>query len=407
MKFISLQSIRDYFSFGGGNAYSNTPYIPQNSFLLTGQPEWIETQTENLYEIYMTTPQLYAVIQRRGYLLASGQWKHYNKDGEEIENSPFVELLENPNPLLNGNDFIRQWNENKCVFGNNYEYILKGFSTQEVPSGLSNLDPSRMRIKTTGKTYKQTKIEDIISKYELLSSDGGILDQFDPKEINHMRIVNGTNIIQGDTPFRPLFRPISNIRAAYSFRNVIMNKKGALGILSNSQKDSVGGIPVTPQERQRIEKEYQQQYGIDDKQMQVIITNSSLDWKPMSYPTKDLMLFEEVDADTRVIIDAYGLNDNIFSREKGSTFTNLAEGLKQAYQETIIPEAEELAMNRSKLFGLVEKGEFLHLDYSHIPVLQSDKNKEADILDKKVKAIKTLSETGLYSADEIKELIQL
>jgi len=184
-----------------------------------------------------------------------------------------------------------------------------------------------------------------------------------------------------------------------------MNKKGALGMLSNSSKDDVGGMPLDKKERERLEKAYQRQYGIDDDQMQVLMTNASLNWQAMSYPTKDLMLFEEVDADFRNIIDAYGLNDNIFSKEKGSTFENLAEGLKQAYQSTIIPESEELSLNRTRLFGLQERGEFVKLDYDHIPVLQANKKEESERIERLARAAQIMSETGLISGEEIREIM--
>jgi HK97 family phage portal protein len=359
---------------------------------INGEPNWLNPQSWDAYDIYMTTPELYAVIQRRGYLLASGVWRHYDRNGEEIDNSEVVKVLNNPNPLMNGRDFLRQYNENKCLFGNNYEYLLKPYSSSQ-PVGLTNLNPATIQIQTTGKFYKQSTMEDIVKAYKLMYGTD-VSDVFEPSEINHTRLVNSQNPIVGESPLRALYMPITNIRSAYGFRNIIMNKKGALGILSNASKDSSGAIPLNEIERQRLEKEYQKNYGIDDNQMQVIMTNSSLNWQPMSYPTKDLMLFEEVDADFRKLIDAYGLNDNIFSREKGTTFTNMAEGLKQAYETTIIPEAEEISMNRTRVFGLDQRGEFLKLCYDHIPVLQEDKSKEAERVERIANAVQTLVNAG-------------
>jgi phage portal protein BeeE len=395
--------------FGGRREYYNTPKPTGDSVIMMGEPEFLNPETWNAHNIYMTTPQLYSVINRRGYMLASGVWKHYQAKGdgqvEEIVDSPLVKLLENPNPLMNGNDHIRQLNENKCVFGNNYEYILKAFDSDEIPSGLTNISPTAVAIKTTGQYYKQTSIEDIIEYYEIREANK-VLDRLAPSEINHTKTVNGVNAIKGESPMTPIHMPISNIRAAYQFRNVIMTKRGAIGILSTDKKDASGAIPLTMQERQRIEEAYKRSYGIGDKQIQAIMTSVNLRWQAMSYPTKDLMLFEEVDADFRTIIDQYGLNDNIFSREKGSTFTNMAEGMEQAYQSTIIPEAEELAMNKSQKYGLIERGQFLELDYSHIPVLQENQTEKADALSKKADAVLKLQQSLIYSNDEIREIVQ-
>lgn len=403
MALLNFQSIfSDLF---GGREYYKTPAPQNQSIVLGGTADFLSPDTWQPHNIFMTTPQLYAVINRRGYLLASGIWKHYGKDGKEIENSPFVKLLENPNPLVNGNDHIRQWNENKCVFGNNYEYILKDFANNDLPDGLTNLVPSTVGIKTNGKYYKQTKIEDIIQYYEI--TDGSrVVEKLTTKEINHTKMVNSLNPIKGESPMSSLHMPISNIRAAYQFRNVIMTKKGALGLLTSDNKDASGAIPLSALERTRIEKEFKRLYGIGENQIQTILTSASLKWQPMTFATKDMMLFEEIDADFRSIIDAFGLNDMLFSREKGATFSNLAEGMIHAYQSTIIPEAEELAMNRTRLFNLLEKGEFLELDYSHIPVLQENKKEKSETLERKANAIATLNAIqGLYTIDELRTMM--
>lgn len=386
--------------FGMGNDYIKTPNLLGMSQVLSGEKEFLNPDTWDAYQIYLTTPQVYAVIQRRGYLLASGVWKHYDKNGNLIENSPIVRILENPNPLTRGNDHIRQWNENKCVYGNNFEYLNRPFSSS-IPATLTNLPPAETTIITSGKFYKQTKLEDIILGYKYGN------DQIETNDINQTRVINGKNPVKGESPLVSLYMPISNIRGAYGFRNVLINKKGALGILSNNSKDSAGAIPMSDVERKRLEQEYQRQYGIQDTQSQVIMTNSSLAWQSMTFPTKDLMLFEEIDADFNAIIDAYGLNGNIFTRTQGTTFENLNQGIKQAYQSTIIPEAEELAMNRSLLFGLISKGEWLELDYSHIPVLQENEKEKAEILKMKAEAMNTLLTNGLYTINELKEIFTL
>lgn len=393
---------------GSSNTYDQTHRLRGYNFLMEGSPQWISVDDENAFNLFLTTPQLYAVITLRGNMLASGCWKHYKKTGDKVEqiefkNSEALKVLENPNPLMNGNDYLKLINENWCIFGNNYEYLNKPFKSA-APAALSILPPTEISIETTGKIYKQTKLEDIIRVYKL--ENGSSTENFKPQEINHFRVVSSQNPIKGDSPMRAIFMPISNIRSAYQFRNVIMTQKGAIGMLSNKGSDGVGAIPLDSKERGRIEKAYTSQYGITDSQLKVLITNSSLEWQAMSYPTKDLMLFEEVDADTRAIIDNYGLNDNLFSREKGSTFSNLQDGFKQAYQATIIPFAEELAMRYTKIFMLPDN-EWLELDYSHLPALQKNEKERAEVLEKKANALRTLKELGTYSDDELRDIIDL
>lgn len=386
----------------GGQEYYKTPKLGGLNIMSNGQPTFLNPDSWDAFNIFMTTPQLYAVVSLRGRLLASGVWVHERMDSKgnvtRVEGSELVNVLENPNPLLNGNDLICQWNENMCVYGNNFEYVLKPFAYSK-PAGFSNIPATDVTIKTTGKTYKQSKLSEIIEYYEV--TNGATIDRLTTDEINHTKVVNSQNPIKGESPLKPIYMPISNIRSAYQFRNVIMNQKGALGILSSSSKGADGGgIPLLPKERQKIEEAYRRAYGISDEQSKIIITDASMKWQPTTFPTKDLLLFEEVDENFQTIIDNFGLNNNLFS-SKNNTYENLKEGLKQAYQNTIIPISEELSMNRTRLMGLDGKKEWVRLDYSHIPVLQENLKEKAEILKIKSEAYEKLSNLGFPNIEQV------
>lgn len=386
----------------GGQEYYKTPKLGGLNIMSNGQPTFLNPDSWDAFNIFMTTPQLYAVVSLRGRLLASGVWVHERMDSKgnvtRVEGSDLVNVLENPNPLLNGNDLICQWNENMCVYGNNFEYVLKPFTSSK-PAGFSNIPATDVTIKTTGKTYKQSKLSEIIEYYEV--TNGATIDRLTTDEINHTKVVNSQNPIKGESPLKPIYMPISNIRSAYQFRNVIMNQKGALGILSSSSKGADGGgIPLLPREREKIEEAYRRAYGISDEQSKIIITDASMKWQPTTFPTKDLLLFEEVDENFQTIIDNFGLNNNLFS-SKNNTYENLKEGLKQAYQNTIIPISEELSMNRTRLMGLDGKKEWVRLDYSHIPVLQENLKEKAEILKIKSEAYEKLSNLGFPNIDQV------
>ena len=380
--------------FGTSNEYYKTRGLGVNIGQLTGSPEFITITNDNAYNIMKTTSELDAVIGRRGRMLSTGRWVHEKSDSNGkitvVPNSEYVRLLENPNPLMKGNDLLMQYNENLCLYGNNYEYILRAF-TNSIPSGLSNLQVNTVEMKTTGKTYKQSRIEDIIEYYTIIS--GSDRDRVEPNEINHTRIVNSNNPLVGESPLKALYMDISNIRAAKKFRNVIMTKEGALGILSNKTSDAIGATTVTDKDREQFDKAYTSGFGLEDGKKRVIITDANLKWEATSFPTKQMMLFEEVDAGTAKIIDAFGLDENIFSTR--ATYENKVQALRGVYQTTIIPMSEEISMNRTEIFGLDGKKEWLRLDYSHIPVMQENILEKASVKKTKADTVSTLVGSGM------------
>jgi HK97 family phage portal protein len=372
----------------GFRRYDDTPQVNGVNVISMMGNEILDPENINAYDIYSTTPHLYAVIQRRGDLLASGVWKHYKatpKGKELVENSDIVNVLENPSPLYKGNDYLRLLNESKCVFGNTYQYLIRPYKSA-FPSVINVLPAHDVRIVRSGKWYKQSKIKDIINHYELISTN----ERIEVSDIVHTWIQNTKNPMQGESPLKSIYMPLSNVRLAMRFRNTIMEKKGALGILSNSTKDQAGHKNVTSDERTRIENQFHRDFGIQEGKQSVIITSNDLKWQPMSYPTKDFMLFEEDENDFAQICDAFGMKRDLFASTKGATFENQREALKQTYQSTIIPEAEEVALNHSAIFGLDGKKEWLELDFSHIPVLQENEQEKANVMNLKANAISQL-----------------
>jgi phage portal protein BeeE len=400
---INLNLFRFLRTNRGTDTFTRTQPLFYYNQLLSSTKDNYVTIDDNEFELYRTTPELQIVVNRDAQMLSSGIFKHRKQDGTIIENSPYVKLLENPNSIQTRNEWLIEYQIQKNIYGNQFIYVNKS-KLVDLPKTLNNLPAYGMKIIDSGKYYKQLKKEDVIKSYELTYK--GSIDNFEPNEIIHTKIVNPNDSLLGLSPLHGLTMPISNLRGAYGFRNRIILKNGALGILSSASKDQSGGVPLSSTERERIEKQYLSDYGTGDNQNTIMMTGSPLTWQPMTNPTKDLLLFEEVDADFKRIIDAYGHNENIYSTSQASKYDNLAGAWKMVYQDRIFAEAETLCFNLSKYFKLIEKGEYIELDYSHLPVLKDDEKAKAETLKIKADAISTLLANG-YNLNEIQSLITL
>jgi len=284
----------------------------------------------------------------------------------------------------------------RCLYANIFEYGLKSKfglpGMNNIPTALWNLPPSRIQINRTGKIWQQTSIDEIISSYKF-RMDGANDEIFETKDIIQYSIPNSDDPILGRTPLEALKMDISNLRAAKGYSNVILVKKGAIGAWSSDKKDANGNVPLTPREELEISKQLTDSYGIFDHQGAVKVSSSPLKWNPASYPTKDLLLFETINAGKKAIIDIYGANDNMFSRGsdgKGDTFTNVAEGDKLCYQNTIIPFANDYANGKAKRWGLLDKGHTLELSYAHLPTLSNNEVEDNNAMKLKAEAYRVL-----------------
>lgn len=398
------------------NRSNNDRYISQPAFYnfpfsLKPQEQWV-TINENENELYNTTSALKIVLDRMALIYANGVWEHLDKNGEIIERSDYVALLENPNVFQSRNEFLFQWFIQRGLYGNNFLYQLKGMEVQPIPTALWNLPPSKIGLQRTGKIWNQTELDQMISGYIYrMEEDGKPNVTYKPDEIIQFSMPDSEDPLLGKSPLESIKMELSNMRAAMGYRNVILTKKGAIGVWSSDSKDTQGAIPLTPEEEKEIREELGKAYGIGDRQSAFAISKNALKWNPSTYPTKDLLLFEEVDANKKAIIDLYGANENMFSRSsagQGSTFNNVAMGERQAIQNTIEPIAQDFANGLAKRWGLLDKGETLRLNYDHLPAMKTDGVAESQILERKARAAAILAGEGLgFSAEEIREIIDL
>jgi hypothetical protein len=195
--------------------------------------------------------------------------------------------------------------------------------------------------------------------------------------------------------------PLSNTVAAYQYLNCISTEKGGIGVLSSQSKDAMGALPMTPEEKKELEQTYRNENGIEDNQKKIHITTGSVTWSPMSYPTKDLLLMEQIDANFLAILNVLGVNQNLFVN---STYENLKNGLIQTHNDTVVVYADGFTQALSKFIGVPE-GYRLVLDYSHLPYLQADKKTDADTFNVVSNGLSTLVTGGIITPVQANQIL--
>lgn len=330
---------------------------------------------------YEKCPAVAAIINRKARAFSNGKWFILDAKGKEVNTSDvsvLKKLMERPNAMQSWNQFMTQAKVFEQLFGRVYIFMLRipGFhndirSMWVIPNWM-------VTTKLTGKFIMQTDISEIIEKYEIQLN--GVTT---PVPVADMLVLNDTSqgmelaVPHSSSRLVSLQDPVSNIIAAYEARNVLITRRGGIGILSNESNDKVGHIPMKQGEKEELQDDFRK-YGFSRKQWQVIITNASLKWQSMTYPTKELMLFEEIEDSVRQIADNYDYPMFLLGFKNGTTFSNVGEAKKSLYQDAIIPEAEAWAEAMTTFFGL--KNAKLQVFFDHLDVLQKSRKEEADAL---------------------------
>ena len=372
--------------------------INRNKNQMWGEKGAVWIDTNKPFDLYLEIPELRTVINKRALMMSGAVPKLVDMDGNVVDDHKWVfDLISKPNPTQSWSDCMYMIAVNDGLFNNSFAYCPKrsfDFRNLLVP-----LPTPKIKINLSGKLLDQMDAGGLIDGFEFWY-DTKKMETIDLDDMLYFNTPDGINLINTENRIQTLKYPLSNIKAQYHKRNVLLENMSALGILSSRQSDMGGALPMTPEEKMQIQNDW-----IKRNKDQLVITESDVQWTPMSFPTKDLMLFEELTEDKMAIIDAFGLSYHLFSQSKGSTFSNVKDGMRMTYQDTIIPETQQMYATLSHQLGLVETGLLLVPDFSHIAVLQDDESLKATALNTRADALNKIILAGIELNDDEKRAL--
>jgi phage portal protein BeeE len=365
-------------------------------------PIWVNTN--EYWKLYQNVPELNAVINRRAKMVASANPIVVDKDGNKIDpNGHWIfSLIDKPNAMQSWGKMMEFIEINKCVTGNSLIYSPKmGFGSRKV---MTPIAWNNIKIKTTGKSIDQMDRNGVIQEFHIpMKGAAGSFDKISIKDVIYLTEIDGINLFDVQGKIHALKYPISNLTSQYEKRNSLLQSLFSPGILGMDVSDGTGFVPLNSKDREQVTNDFMQR-----NSGKPVITDKKVTWQPMSFPVKDLMLFEEMNADKIAIIDAFGLNQHMFgsdSTAKGSTFSNVEMGEKQAYNSTIIPETELTYDDITQQSGLDKEGMFLKPDFSHISALKQDETAAADAMLKRASALEKITAQIQLSDEEKRALL--
>lgn len=382
--------------------------IGSNRVFAYGKEEYyMELKNERDYLMaFNSCPPLKAIIGKRAKAFNTGKIEIINKNTGNYATGSLAksirEKLEKPNVLQTGRHFFSQHNHYIDIFGYCPVLVMRPSGMPDEISALWNIPPWLFDIDYTGKWIKQAKIKEIYKTYYMYW--GGEKVELDFENLKFVfddgvGTEGDTNLTIPDSRLVSLEYPVSNTIASYKSRNTLITKRGAVGILSNDSKDAAGLIPLKPNQKDDVQRDFQK-YGIVGQPYQVIITDAALKWQQMGFPTKDLMLFEEIEDDINRMCDGYGWPPQLIARTKDVTFDNKKEGTKEAYRDTIIPESESRMEQFSNAILPEDANIMIRRDYSEIEVLQEDTRSKAEARRAMNEALKIEYEAGLITKND-------
>jgi hypothetical protein len=318
-------------------------------------------------ELYFKNPVLNTIVNIRSELYSQMKIQHFDKNDKVIENSPYVNLLYNPNYFQSKEDFFYQQMVFLSTSGNNYIYQKKAFAN-ELPKAIYNLIPSEIDLNDSQRLNKFLVTKQDINafnnrkiKYKL---DGQTYDLYLTDILPLYDLANGlkdNTFFQSPSRVKAIYKVLCNIDENLASKNI--NLKMSQKYLSKNE--STGNeAQIKDDDRKNIDN------AIYNKSL--ILTNANISVQHLVTDMKKLFLDEQFADDANKCLLAFGLNKDVLNYfAKDSTFENQEKGTIKYIQNSIQSTADNTMNSLSSQWGLLEKGERLKASYDHLAVMQS------------------------------------
>ena len=129
------------------------------------------------------------------------------------------------------------------------------------------------------------------------------------------------------------------------------------------------GFPLNKEEKDQIERNYQDNYGLGFNRKRGLVLSASVTHKSLHIALRDLGLDESVKTDGNIIYTALHIPKDIISLEaKKTTYNNFKESMVSYLQNEMQSSLDAFCAVFNKV--LTEEGLELQGDYEHLPIMQ-------------------------------------
>jgi len=370
---LTKKSIK-YYSGIGNNSLTWQKYSDNNS---------LTESYQNIPDVRMIINYIASQMSKVRYILKEGD--------RVIDNSPILDLLNEPNDTQSWYEFIKLFIVNYEVYGNAYINAFAPVGMQ--PSKLFILPAANTEILTnTVKDFRTVEIKEYLLNlgYQL---------KIQPEFVLHKKNTNLSGVVYGQSNLIAGEKPFNSITAGYEAKVTFYQKRGALGILTSKTSGSDAFTAPTKQEIKELQKEFEG-YGLNRNQYQHMITAAPMEWQSMTQPLKDFEIMESTLADRRLIANLLGVPALIFTDES-ATFSNKKEVMKEVWASKFIPFCDDFFSDLTNFLKTWYKGRWeLQPDYSTITELQADYDKEHEQYMEDI-------QNGVRTRNEVREILGL
>lgn len=352
----------DRFKFAFSSKESQSRIV--TSYFQTGRPVSTPTNYSGFArQGYSRNIVVYAAISKIATACAGINWVLYEKKSGrkrnwvEIENHPLLDLINKPNPLDSGSDFINAVVGFYKITGNSYIEMNKP-NPNKPPVELWTARPDQMRIVPASNGYPDY--------YSLKYAGQERRWYVDPIKLTsdmiHIKSFNPNDIWYGMSALEAAMLSIDQNNAGQKWNLALLQKSATpSGVLQMKSTDANPNGNLTNEQYERLKKEFEENHGGSNNAGKPMILEGGLSWQSISLGPKDMDFVNNKNVTATDIAIALGVPPEIMGLGT-KTFNNYKEARLAFYDETVCPTMDVLRNNFNNHLTTLY-GDNLYLDY--------------------------------------------
>lgn len=373
-----------------------------NFFLMGGQQ--VDMPFKSSFEIAQGIPHIGAILHKGAEMFSAVKFviKRTDTSEDQVDDKhPLNKVLADPNKYMTWKQLLYIAYVYKICTG--AAFMLPGFGVNNKPSNLAfisflDFETFHKTINHSSRPYANDDIDSVVRSIDFFFKYTRAA-RFKPSELMWLRDGN-VNVIDDYSRIQSLEMQALNIYKALIARGVLIDKKGGIGMISGNQKDSGQSVPLIPKEKKRLQKAASQ-YGLGAEKEPIIVTDVPLRFTPFVFPTKELMLFEEIEDDFNTSCDRMGISRELFDGK--TTFANKKMAETSTYTNTILPAWTDFFTLLNSQLNTASENIRIEPDFTHVEALQKNESEKAATEKTRSDTYITEFDRGLITAEEYRQ----
>lgn len=348
----------------------------------------------------LSNPAMLKIIAIQCELFSLGKFYVY-KDEKEVEDHPLIELLKNPNPFQNTQEFLWEWMfwqimgvSNIYLDGNDTErfkrlnmYLLKA-NRIEYPDKLKKDADKIILAEDTLRKYMDHKVTYRYNDGSTFTFDYGNLVTI--SDLGH---------VESRLAFRSridaLLKVITNNEMSMDSLNINLKYSGKFMVAGMADPNDVTKLPLSETEKKDIE-----QKALNDKPVEAV--KSLIDIKRFVDDAAAQKL-DDIYLHTYFILgNMFNIPRDVLEAYQSSTYENQEKARGAHIDYCLQPKGNLLTGKLTKFFGL--EGEEIVISWDHLSFMQVFEEQRANVQNKKANTLILLLRAGV-PINEINEFL--